>query len=101
MTVFKAKTLLRAGLVIAGASLLSACASTEAQDARLDALEARINQALQNSAAAKIDATTALKIAVDMQDQELEEKINQALKDSTAAKIDATTALHMLTQGSR
>ena len=101
MIAFKAKILLRAGLLIAGTSLLGACASTAAEDARLDALEARINEALRNSAAAKIDATTALKIAVEMQDQELEAKINQALKDSTAAKIDATTALHILTQGSQ
>lgn len=47
------------GLVIG----LAACASQEDQ-MKLHSLEDKVNQALQNSAAAKVDATTALHIAL-------------------------------------
>lgn len=45
-------------------SALTACATPEEMDARFAKLEDKVNQALQASAAAKIDATTALDVAL-------------------------------------
>ena len=62
-------TKLRAAVIaLAALPLLGACANTkdvEALNARVTALEEKVNAALQKSAAAKIDASTALKIAVE------------------------------------
>ena len=82
----------------AGAVLvaLGACATTTEQEAmRMEALEAKINQALQNAAAAKIDATTALNVALGVEEKGLGEKVNHALQNAASAKIDATTALNI------
>jgi len=56
-------------LAAAGAVLatLGACATNEQATMKLDALEAKVNEALQSSAAAKIDAATALDIALDVE----------------------------------
>jgi|GEM_PF-6130103 len=58
-----------AKLAAAGAVLvtLGACATDQQTHMKLDALEARVNEALQSSAAAKIDAATALDIALDVE----------------------------------
>lgn len=52
----------RAGMVFGLLGILGACTSVDV-DQRLTALEERVNQALRDSASAKIDATTALMIA--------------------------------------
>jgi len=51
---------------IAGLALtaLGACATAD-DGMELSALEAKVNQALQNSAAAKVDAAAALHLAVE------------------------------------
>ncbi len=92
---FKSGTVKAVRFAAAGAVLvaLGACATTEEEAMRLEALEAKVNQALQNAAAAKIDATTALTIALDVEEAGLKEKVNHALQNAAAAKIDATTAL--------
>lgn len=90
---------MRIGLLMAAVSMAGACTNSNDMEARLDTLETKVNQALQNSAAAKVDATTALAIATETQSQNLEAKVNQALRDSAAAKIDATTALDVSLKG--
>lgn len=63
------KTVLRIGAVAAAVTMLGACATSEELDSRFAALESRleskINEALRNSASAKIDATTALSVAME------------------------------------
>jgi len=56
------KKVMHAGIALALVSGLSACASVETEN-RLSALEAKVNRALQASAAAKVDAATAMMIA--------------------------------------
>ncbi len=47
---------------------LGACA-TQDMEMKLHALEEKVNTALQTSAAAKVDATTALHMAVDLEEK--------------------------------
>ena len=56
----------RIRLMSAGAAMLvlGACASG-ADEMKLSALEDKLNEALRNSAAAKIDAATALHVAIE------------------------------------
>lgn len=54
----------RAGILFGLLGVLGACTSVDVEQ-RLSALEMKVNQALQNSASAKIDASTALMIAED------------------------------------
>lgn len=56
------KKFARAGVVFGLLGVLGACTSVDVEQ-RLSALEDKVNQALQSSAAAKIDASTALMIA--------------------------------------
>ena len=51
--------------VVLGAALLGACATKEEVNTKYNELDEKINQALRNSAAAKIDAATALNIAAE------------------------------------
>lgn len=51
-----------AGAMLAMVSGLGACTSVETEE-RLSLLEERVNRALQASAAAKVDAATAMMIA--------------------------------------
>ena len=66
MVTVKPIKFLQIGLIIAMAAGASACASkAEFDELKSDvkSLEAKVNQALQKSASAKIDATTALDVA--------------------------------------
>ena len=56
-------TIIKSFAVIGLVFGISACASQDTQ-MKLHSLEEKINQALMNSAAAKVDATTALHIAL-------------------------------------
>ena len=58
----KGLRLAAAGFALAA---VAACATPEQQKAQHDALEAKVNEALRNAAAAKVDATTALHIALE------------------------------------
>ena len=52
------------GQRVACASIAGACTNSQDLAAHFAALERKVNQALQNSAAAKIDATTALDVSL-------------------------------------
>ena len=53
---------IQSAAAVAMLASLGACTSVDTEQ-RLQALEDKVNRALQNSAAAKVDATTALMIA--------------------------------------
>ncbi len=57
------KKLLQAVLVVGMVGGLSACVTTVETEERLTSLEEKVNRALRDAAAAKIDATTALMIS--------------------------------------
>lgn len=59
---------LRVLVVGLGLTVLAACESADTVN-KLSALEAKVNTALQNAAAAKVDASTALHMAVDLEDK--------------------------------
>ena len=65
----RTRTLVQVGAAVASVMMLGACATSEELDAKFAAMESRletkINQALRNSASAKIDATTALNVALE------------------------------------
>ena len=58
---------LRIGLLVVATAALGGCVTDKEVDAKLDArlaaMEDKVNEALRNSASAKIDATTALSLA--------------------------------------
>jgi len=55
-----------------------------------------VNEALRNVATARIDAMTALGLAVRLEEEKLAERANEAMRNSASAGIDATTALDMI-----
>jgi len=93
------KVVLAAFLICSLAGCSASTKQLAGSQAQLAELEAKTNQALQQSAAAKIDGTTALQISTANQDRldELEVKTNESMQQSAAAKIDAATALYLNT----
>jgi hypothetical protein len=55
---------MRIGLLVACASITGACTNSQDLDARSGAIESKVNQALRDSAAVMVDATTALDVAL-------------------------------------
>lgn len=55
----------RLAAAVVALAAVTGCVTAEEQRAQQEALEAKVNQALQNAAAAKVDATTALHIALE------------------------------------
>ncbi|MAO55964.1 MAG: hypothetical protein CMM61_09710 [Rhodospirillaceae bacterium] len=58
------RTIIKSFAALALMAGLAACASQE-QEMQLHALETKVNTALQNAAAAKVDAATAMHIALE------------------------------------
>jgi hypothetical protein len=52
------------GQLVACLSITGACTNSQNLDARFAALERKVNQAPQNSAAAEVDAMTALDVSL-------------------------------------
>jgi hypothetical protein len=70
--------------------------TSEELEARISSLEEEVNEALRNVATARIDAMTALGLAVRLEEEKLAERANEAMRNSASAGIDATTALDMI-----
>lgn len=84
---------LKVAVSLMGVTLLSACAhgdmnaNVSALEAKVTALEAKVNDVSRTASTAKVDAATALHIAVPMQDDVAMLKADvQALNDSHKKK---------------